>query len=103
VTVKTVAIIVLAIERGGFLCDLPPERQPHIPHTEWVKQVCQFLVESGEAEWVKGSEETQLVIFYQRYDDPMHHFISSYVTLEEKKKSEPMLPGFESTEITGTG
>lgn len=71
-----------------------PDRQPQIPHIEWVRQVCRFLVESGEAEWIEGSEETQLVIFFQRYDDVKEHFILSYATLEEEKISKPMLPGF---------
>jgi hypothetical protein len=75
-----------------------PERQPRIPRTEWVKQACQFLVESGEAEWVKGGEETELIIFYRKYDDPKEHFNLSHATLEEKKTAEPMLPGFEPTE-----
>ena len=75
-----------------------PDRQPRIPRKEWVKQACQFLVESGEAEWVEGSEETQIIIFYQKYDDPVYHFALFYATLEEKKTAKPMLPGFEPTE-----
>ena len=79
-----------------------PERQPRIPRTEWVKQACQFLVESGEAEWVKGSEETELIIFYRKYDDPKEHFNLSHASLEEKKTAEPMLPGFEPMEVADT-
>jgi len=76
-----------------------PDRQPRIPRTEWVRQACQFLIASGEAEWIEGSGETQLVIFYQRYDDVTEHFVLSHATLEEEKTSKPiMLPGFEPTE-----
>jgi hypothetical protein len=75
-----------------------PESQPRIPHKEWVRQACQFLVESGEAKWVEGSEDTKLVVFYhQRYKDTLSQFILSYATLEEKKMAAPMFPGFEPT------
>ena len=60
------------------------------------------MVESGEAEWVEGSEETQIIIFYQKYDDPVYHFALFYATLEEKKTVEPMLPGFEPTQTADT-
>ncbi len=76
-----------------------PDHQPQVPRTKWVRQACQFLIASGEAEWIEGSEETQLVIFYQRYDDVTEHFVLSHATLEEEKTSKPMmLPGFEPTE-----
>jgi len=75
-----------------------PDRQPRIPHAEWVREACQSLIESGEAEWVEGSEESQLLIFYQIYDDVKKHFELSYATIEEEKELKPMFPGFESTE-----
>lgn len=71
-----------------------PKHQPRIPHTEWVRPACQFLVESGEAKWVEGSDYKQVVIFYQTYADVKDHFVLSHATLEENKLATPMLPGF---------
>jgi hypothetical protein len=74
-----------------------PELQPRIPHKEWVREACQFLVESAEAKWIEGSQDTKLVVFYhQRYKDIRDQFILSHATLEGKKLAAPMFPGFES-------
>jgi hypothetical protein len=74
-----------------------PELQPRIPHKEWVREACQFLVESAEAKWVEGSQDMKLVIFYhQRYKDILTQFILSHATLEGRKLEAPMFPGFES-------
>jgi len=75
-----------------------PDRQRRILRTEWVREACQFLVESGDAEWADDSEKIGLVVFFQKYDDVEDHFIASYATLEEQKAFRPMLPGFEPTE-----
>jgi hypothetical protein len=74
-----------------------PEFQPRTPHKEWVREAFQFLVDSGEAKWVEGSEDTKLVVFYhQRYKDILDQFVLSHATLEGQKLVAPMFPGFES-------
>lgn len=80
-----------------------PERQPHIPRKEWVRQACEFLVESGKAEWADGDEKTRIVVFYRNYKDIQDHFIVLHATLEEKRVSAPMLPGFEPTQTSDSG
>jgi hypothetical protein len=72
----------------------PNTRQPHIPYKEWVDDACRFLVEIGDAEWVKDSNETELKFLYQEFTDIKKHFVFSYATSEEKKISNPTLPGF---------
>lgn len=73
-----------------------PELQPRIPHKEWVREACQFLVDSGEGKWLEGSNNTKLVIFYhQRYKDIREQFVLSHAELEGQKLEAPMFPGFE--------
>ena len=72
-----------------------PERQPRIPHREWIRQTCEFLISCQEAEWVLNEQNSKLRIFYQRHADVMKHFILLYATLEEQRKLAPMFPGFE--------
>lgn len=74
-----------------------PGRQPRIPHREWVRQACNFLIDCHVAEWIQDSQETKLRIFYQRYEDVMEYFTRLYATLEEQRKLTPFLPGFGSS------
>lgn len=71
------------------------DRQTSVPRIEWVKEACNFLVQTEEAEWAKGSANDKLIVFYRKYEDTEQHFIESYVAIQEKKKETPILPGLE--------
>jgi len=72
-------------------------RQSRIPHLDWVKRACEFLVEVNEAEWLDSNEKNKILVYYRKYDDVDAHFINLYAALEETKAaSPPMLPGFET-------
>lgn len=71
------------------------DRQISVPRFEWVMEACSFLVETGEAEWVKGNTDNELIVFFRKYEDPDQHFMESYATIQEKRGEKPILPGLE--------
>ncbi|MBI4287121.1 MAG: hypothetical protein HY671_01680 [Chloroflexi bacterium] len=66
-----------------------PNRQPHIPKSEWIGEACQAMVDVGEAKWVTGG--SQVVVSYRKYDDVLKHFVDSQAELEAKSDQQPRL------------
>lgn len=71
-----------------------PNRQPQVPHKEWVQEACQFLVEVKEARWAK--DNTELIVFYRKYADVLAHFVHLLAESETKDVLQPKIPGFET-------
>lgn len=70
------------------------DRQPQVPRKEWVQKACRFLVESKEARWV--TENTELLVFYRKYNDIHKHFVALQAESEAGKRLHRMFPGFEA-------
>lgn len=68
------------------------DRQPQVPGREWVQKACCFLVQFKEARWV--TENTELVVFYQKHPDIHKHFVRLEAEFEAGKRLQPMLPTF---------
>lgn len=73
-----------------------PDRQPKIPQRNWVDDTCQFLVNSGEAEWFVVNDVKRIRIKYRLIESVLEYFLQQYADQEERRLSSPMLPGFES-------
>lgn len=66
-----------------------PTRQRKIPKIEWVRTACKCMVETNEAVWEK--EDSDLVVFYRKYDDPLEHFIHLLAESEAKSILQPTM------------
>jgi hypothetical protein len=49
---------------------------PAMPHTQWVKKALEQMVSSKDAEWIDATK-TAVRIFFQKYEDALHHFIQT--------------------------
>lgn len=74
-----------------------PDRQPKIPRRKWVEETCQFLVDIGEAEWFVVNDVKRIRIQYRRIESVLEYFTRQYADQEERRRSSPLLPGFESS------
>jgi hypothetical protein len=54
------------------------EGSPAIPCPQWVKRAIEQLIKARDAEW-EGPTKTSVRFFFQKYKDPLDHFIQSCV------------------------
>ena len=68
------------------------DRQRTVPRREWVQRACDFLVQSEEAKWVKDKENSELLVYYQKYEDMKEHFVELQAKSESARILQPRLP-----------